>query len=283
VAGESKNGEVRLMASEPLQHSDLYTACDMHEAELHALAGGVAAVLVMRCPGKPTENEDAAAVLALRNKRGVLAVADGFGGTPAGDEASRRAVTALAVAIAGAMEEGGLRAGILDGFERANQAVLEMGVGAATTLAVVEIEQGEVRPYHVGDSEILLIGQRGKVKYQTVAHSPVGYGVEAGLIEERAALNHADRHLVSNMVGAAEMRIDVGPRLVMAPRDTLLLASDGLFDNMHLSEIVEIVRKGRLVDVMAVLADRCRQRMMRTDGKQPCKPDDLTVIVYRRE
>ena len=33
---------------------------------------------------------------------------------------------------------------------------------------------------------ILLTGGRGKIKLQTIAHSPVGYGLEAGLLDEMA-------------------------------------------------------------------------------------------------
>ena len=50
--------------------------------------------------------------------------------------------------------------------EAANRAVAELGVGAATTLAVVEIQGRSVRTYHVGDSMILAVGQRGKVRFQ---------------------------------------------------------------------------------------------------------------------
>ena len=75
-----------------------------------------------------------------------------------------------------------LRPAILDGIEAANAAVRAIGTGAATTLSLVEIQGRVVRAYQVGDSAILLAGQRGKLKYQTIAHSPIGYAVEAGLI-----------------------------------------------------------------------------------------------------
>ena len=81
----------------------------------------------------------------------------------------------------------------------------------------MEISNGSVRPYHVGDSVILLVGQRGKIKLQTVSHSPVGYAVEAGVLDEVEAMHHQDRHVVSNFIGSPEMRIEVGAPLRLAP------------------------------------------------------------------
>ena len=126
-----------------------------------------------------------------------------------------------------ALDATSLRAAILDGLERANQRVLELGIGAATTLAVAEIAGTTLRPYHVGDSSILVVGQRGKMKLQTMLHSPTGYAVEAGLLDEADALHHEERHLISNMVGAVDMRIEVGSAIRLALRDTVLLATDG--------------------------------------------------------
>lgn len=270
-----------MSADEPLR-SILYIDQDMREGKLHSIASGTAGVFSARCPDKQSPNEDAAALIPVDEKRAILAVADGFGGQPAGDQAARFTVDALNKATRktrnGPFD---LRSEILNGFETANQAVCDIGVGAATTLAVAEIRGDTVRPYHVGDSMILVLGQRGKVKLQTLSHSPVGYAVEAGVLEEREAIHHEDRHLVSNMLGSPDMSIDVGSALKLSPRDTVLVASDGLLDNLHLDEIVQIARKGPLENVIRELAEQCLCRMRTPESFQPSKPDDLTFIAFR--
>jgi serine/threonine protein phosphatase PrpC len=248
----------------------LYLDQDMQSPELLNVAGGTAAVFSARCPGKQTPNEDAVAVLPVDAKRAVLVVADGMGGTTAGERASATAVRQLRRSISHAGDDPMLRTAILNGIEQANRAVSELGVGAATTLAIVEISGGVARSYHVGDSMILAVGQRGRVKLQTVSHSPVGYAVEAGMLDEAEALHHEDRHLVSNFIGSAEMRIEIGPPLNLAERDTLLLASDGLFDNLYNDEIIERTRKGPLEQVVRSLAGECRQRMTEPRQGVPC-------------
>jgi len=261
----------------------LFVDQDMVEGALFRIGPGVAAVYSSRCPGKETPNEDVAALIPCGERACVLVVADGVGGARAGLEASNRAVKTLQKAIdRGLDEEADLRGAILDGFEAANRAVLDLGIGAATTLTVAAIEGTRVRPYHVGDSPSLVFGQRGKIKLQSIPHSPVGYGVEGGFLDEKEALHHDERHLVSNVIGTKDMRIDVGPALKLAPRDTVLVASDGLVDNLQTQEIIDCVRKGPLESAANVLAERAVARMRGTESGTPSKPDDLTFILFRR-
>jgi serine/threonine protein phosphatase PrpC len=125
-----------------------------------------------------------------------------------------------------------------------------------------------------------VVGQRGRVKSRTVDHTPTGYAMEAGVMNEREALRHDERHLVFNMVGTSEMRIEIGPSLQLSARDTIVIATDGLFDNLTLESILNRVRKGPLERGVAEVAASARKRM--TSGVQPSKPDDLTVVAYRR-
>jgi serine/threonine protein phosphatase PrpC len=126
------------------------------------------------------------------------------------------------------------------------------------------------------------VGQRGRIKFQTIAHSPTGFAVEAGFLGESEALFHAERHVVSNFIGNNEMRIEVGAPVALAKCDTLLIASDGLTDNVRIDEIVEKIRKGPIGDALDQLAQVARARMLGVDSRQPSKPDDLTVLLMRR-
>jgi serine/threonine protein phosphatase PrpC len=260
----------------------LFVHQDMAEGALFRIGPGLAAVYSSRCPGKETVNEDAAALIPCGENACVLVVADGVGGGRAGGEASSRAVKALKKAVDKGLQDGvALRGAILDGFDDANRTVLDLGLGAATTLTVVEIEGARMRPYHVGDSPVLVVGQKGKIKLQSIAHSPVGYGLEGGFIDEKEALHHDQRHLVSNVIGTEDMHIEVGPALALGSRDTVIMASDGLVDNLETREIVDCVRKGPLEKAASVLARQAASRMLRSGSDTPSKPDDLTFILFR--
>lgn len=265
-----------------MTEAHIFAGVDMARGERFEIGGGEAVVLSIAKPGRVGPNEDAAALVSLGEEAGVAVVSDGAGGHPSGAEAAELAVRSICDSVAEVGEElQNLRDAIINGFESANRAISALGIGAAATLAVVEIHGGNMRSYHAGDSMVLVTGQRGRIKWLTVPHSPVGYAVEAGLLDRGDALHHEDLHLVSNLLGAQDMRIEIGATLSLSLRDTVVLASDGLSDNVHLDEIVERVRKGplhRAVDELAILG---KERMQSQSEGAPSKPDDLTFIAIR--
>lgn len=247
------------------------------------VAGGSVIAYTCRDPEKETENQDTVAIIPYGPGAAVLVVADGAGGLPAGKRASLTAVETLAVSLQAAMHKTTmLRTAILNGIEAANAAVLGLANGSATTLTVITIEGRAARSYQVGDSEAIVMGQRGVIKLQTTAHSPTGFAVEAGFLDERAALLHEERHLVSNFIGTTGMGIDVGATIELSPKDTVFLASDGLMDNVHVDEIIDIVRKGSLSDAVSAVAQLAARRMHEPRAGQPSKPDDLSLILFRK-
>jgi PPM family protein phosphatase len=253
---------------------------------LGRVAGGAAAWWAAPKPGGET-SEDALLVLPLGPDSAVLAVADGMGGIPGGGAAAARAVEALGAAVEDGLAQGlPLRTSIMNGIERANESVLAMGTGAATTLAVAELAAGQVRAYNVGDSEVMVIGQRGRVKLRTISHSPVGFALQAGLVDHEEALHHEDRHLVSNFIGSRDMRIEVGSAVTLGPLDTVLVCSDGLVDNLRLAEISAVMRCGPLDERLGALAQAAATRMTAagetTSNGQPSKPDDLSLVAFRQ-
>ena len=260
-----------------------FVAKDMQSPELHHFSGGQVVVFTRRCPDKETVNEDSSAIIPYSDDSGVLIVADGAGGLPAGSKASETAIQSIRhILKQSAKKDLPLRSAILDGIEEANNQVLKLGIGAATTLAVVEITPQGCRTYHVGDSQIIVMGGRGKLKLQTISHSPVGYAVESGMISTQEALQHEERHLVSNMIGAHDMRIEVGSFFEMSQMDTIVIASDGLYDNATADEITECMSGGQLISNTEQLVSLCDERMLSPRANQPSKPDDLTILAYRR-
>ncbi|MCA8998822.1 MAG: serine/threonine-protein phosphatase [Planctomycetaceae bacterium] len=275
---------------------------EIPEVEFAEFCRGEIASFSMKSPRKETANEDAYASIFVTEERGMLLVADGLGGHRGGRKASNLLKTSLTkvvprllprpsnsiliskvidVPVPGDRGEPDSRSVLLDQIEKVNKRLIRSRMGAGTTLALVEIKGKRVRTFHAGDSEILIMSQRGNLKYSTVSHSPIGYAFESGMMTEEEAILHPDRHLVSNVVGSDLMSIEMGPWITLSARDTVLLATDGLFDNLLQSEIVEILRIGRLHESVAELAEIAIQRMLSPMEDFPSKPDDLTILAYR--
>lgn len=253
------------------------------EQEAYTTSLGEVATVSIADNEKPGPNEDSAAILPINDQCLVLIVADGVGGLAGARRASNLTVETICAHIANIDEtsESRLRTAILDGIEAANQAVLGLGNGAASTLALAELGPGYVRTYHVGDSILLMCGQRGVLKLLTTPHSPVGFAMEAGLIDESEALQHDELNLIFNVIGSADMRIEISSELPIAPRDSLLVASDGLTDNVLQDEIVETIRTGPVDLALSTVTSLAQQRMSNEQPGLPSKPDDCTAILFR--
>lgn len=236
-----------------------------------------------RGPHKETDNEDSGLAMAYGSDGLVLAVADGAGGLPAGRKASNTLLQTFVDTLPPASaDDTPMRVAIISAIEEGNRRIQALNNRSATTLTVVGIEGDELRHYQVGDSVAMQVGQRGRLKTQTVQHSPVGFAVEAGFLDEEEAMTHEDRHFVSNFVGLLSMRIDVSSLTPMAPRDTVIVASDGLSDNLHGSEIIDLARAGPLANCLEELGEASLARMTMPEPGAPSKSDDITVLLARR-
>ena len=265
------------MVGGPLPTVEVVSGAEQLEPRRVPFLQGQVVLFSLQAPGKTTGNEDAAALISIDDRNGLIVVADGLGGHADGALASRMVVDELVDATRhAAAGGGGLREAVLQGIDAANQAIITLGSGAATTLAVTEISDAGMRTYHVGDSSILVTGQRGLLKHQTIQHSPIGHAVESGLLDEAGAMKSNERHLVSNVVGSPDMRVELGPLRRLASYDTVVMASDGLADNLMVEAIIGHVRKGPLRRAAINLMSACLAAMQ--GGGHP---DDLTVVLYR--
>ena len=250
--------------------------------------GGQLALASFVSPDKETCNEDAIAAIELGPEHGVVIVADGLGGHQAGDQAASEIVNSIAGALRKTTAGQSITGTLVEAVGRANQRIMNWGLGAGSTVVVAEILDRSVQMIHAGDSCGLICSNRARVKFQTVAHSPVALAVELGVLSEAEAIAHDERNVVSNFVGFSDMKIEVGPEIQLASRDTVLLATDGLFDNATIEEIVQAIRAGQLESQFEKLITTIREQMQRACEETESniesslgKPDDLTVACFR--
>ena len=142
----------------------LLAAAELASPEIFSTTAGSLCVVSRAAPIPERVNEDALLVLPLEPSGLLVAVADGVGGSRDGAFAAKHVLEELIGTIRRQHQDDFARPAILDAVESANRFLLERGRGA-TTLALAEIREGSVRTYHVGDSEIWLVGGGGVIRH----------------------------------------------------------------------------------------------------------------------
>lgn len=241
------------------------------------IGDAVVAMCARVSPTRTGASEDSLAVVPIEGGGVVLLVADGCGGMPSGDHASKVAVEAMAESLGRAGEADPISA-VLAGFDAANTAVGDLRIGAGSTLTAMLVNGSEARVFYAGDSPAIVIGQRGVIRFATLPHSATGYGVEAGLLTEAEAANHEDSGVVLNVLGFPEMFVHVGPPVALRPRDTVIVASDALTDNLPVDRISELGRSGAAEAALRAMAGEASQAML---DEANGHPDDLSIVMYR--
>jgi protein phosphatase len=218
-----------------------------------------------------TNNED-----QLLVADSLFAVADGMGGHAAGEVASLTAVEALRAAF----ERDRSADGLANAVRHANRAVWERaggerelrGMGTTLTAAALVDEDGQeiLVIANVGDSRGYLLrdGELGQV---TDDHSLPEEMVRRGEITPEDAAVHPQRHILTRVLG---MEQDVDPdcfRVLPYRGDRVLLASDGLTNELTDDQISSILR--RLAD-----PDEAARELVRA-AKENGGNDNITAVV----
>lgn len=181
-----------------------------------------------------SRNEDA---LLARPERGLLAVADGLGGHPAGDVASLAAITSLDQAeLSADSTEDDLRAAARAAHEAVLAAAEEPGRrGMGTTVVVAAVADDRARILHVGDSRAYLLDPDGRLDALTRDHGVGGFLTQAlGL----------DREIHPDF---AEVGCPPGARL--------LLCTDGLTNMVEERTMARLLASGDAQQACDALVD----------------------------
>ncbi len=184
----------------------------------------------------------------------LLAVADGMGGVPGGDLASESAIQYLEAAAGDAAGTTDPRHFLRELFSGANAEIHAYGEqnpaysGLGTTLVSLLILHRDVWAANVGDSRAYLIRDRD-IRQLTEDHSLVADQVRSGRMTGAEAMVSPRRNIITRSLGpAAAAQVDVSSVGSVAPGDTLLLCSDGLYNMLTASQIVELATSGTAQD-----------------------------------
>lgn len=217
--------------------------------------------------------------VSLVDNRMLFAVADGMGGHPCGEVASKIACGALA----GFFEAQGKISGNnlqktteqfffdideqLKQYTRINPACLHMG----TTLSVMIICGEQAVISHVGDTRIYCLRDE-KLKLLTTDHTFVQEMIEKGALTAKMGETSPHRNVLTRVVGTEEPLEVVSSQILdVITGDRFLLSSDGLHDSVSFQDIELMLGEG---DDPEKTAKRLLSCAIANGGR-----DDITLII----
>jgi protein phosphatase len=179
---------------------------------------------------------------------GFLAVlCDGMGGLDYGAEASSAAVSAFLEAYRAKPPEETIPAALNRCVRHANDRVTALAKelnaqdGVGTTLIAAVLHKSSLYYVSVGDSGLFHFA-KGAIRWINHPHvfsTLLDEAVARGAISQKEALEHPDRAALTSFIGAEPLvDIDTSPDSIrLSAGDTVLIASDGLFNTLSMREI----------------------------------------------
>lgn len=218
---------------------------------------------------------------------GLFLVADGMGGTAAGDVAAQMAVDLVSEAFTDAdvtwpmgvqvPASGGLPL-LVAAVQRANHCIHGAAQlktawrGMGTTIAALVARGQRAALAHAGDSRIYRL-RRHRLDLLTEDHSLFNECVRYGTVDPDHPENFPYRNLITRALGPAP-EVEVEGRLVeVEPGDTFLLCSDGLCGVVDHDEIAAI-----LLDIANL--DEAAEQLV-TSANERGGPDNITAVLVR--
>ncbi|MGL4485190.1 MAG: protein phosphatase 2C domain-containing protein, partial [Anaerovoracaceae bacterium] len=189
-------------------------------------------------------NEDAFFVMPLED---VYIVADGVGGSNAGEIASRMAVTGIAEyvkrnPILAVEDEKGLAPYFKLCIETVNRKIFDFAgrnpgnEGMATTIVLCHVRGNKMFLVNIGDSRAYIL--KGEELIQvTEDHTYVNSLIKMGVITEDEARSHEKGHMITRALGADKYAEPDFTQIEIEKGDKMILCSDGLYADASIERV----------------------------------------------
>lgn len=191
-----------------------------------------------------------AQTLMLGPNGSVLVVADGMGGTNAGEVASQQAVEAIRnffsqpEVFQNPAPDNLLKQAILHANQRIGQYAREHpeAQGMGTTCTIAWLLNGVAHIAWIGDSRAYLLRQDRLIQLSR-DHSLVQELVDAGKLTEEQAFYHPDKNIIVQSLGLSSKHPEPGYHACeLAGKDRLLLCTDGLNSMLRDDQIQAVLQ-----------------------------------------
>ncbi len=212
---------------------------------------------------------------------GLFMVADGMGGHHDGEKASALAIKTVAATVANTIwlpmlngqtdNQAPITEALTDAIQKANGDIMVQVPDGGTTFSSVILIGDLAYVAHVGDSRVYMISKDGAIEQLTRDHSLVQRLIELDQLTPEEAAEHPQKNVLYRALGQNDVvEVDTMFRRV-PPKSSLVLCSDGLWNQVQDREIVDMVKQN------ANPQDACNKLVALANKRGGL--DNVTVVV----
>ncbi|MBO8428225.1 MAG: Stp1/IreP family PP2C-type Ser/Thr phosphatase [Firmicutes bacterium] len=193
-------------------------------------------------------NEDEAKILVNSKSNVLMMVADGMGGENKGDYASIKVINTLANAFKDRknfISKIDVLCFLKKYLRIANKEIYDLSLsnpiykGMGTTIVIAFLYKNYLIVANSGDSRCYILDNH-KLKQLSEDQTYVRFLFNSGQIKEDEMRTHPDRHVLINAIGIyPSLSVDI--KVYKYNKESILLCSDGLFNNVNLPDIENIL------------------------------------------
>jgi serine/threonine protein phosphatase PrpC len=231
--------------------------------------------------GNRQSNQDRFTV--LEHGEDLLAIlADGMGGRARGEVAAEMVVEA-AQRILGATHENVENIPLLvkSIAQKAHQRIVhyasthKLDFYPGTTGVFCYFKGNQMTVAHIGDSRCYHF-RKGKTHFRTNDHSFIQEMVDSGTLTHAEAKQHPKRHQITRCIGCRIQppELEIAKPVQLEVGDVVLLCSDGLWAALSEQQIVQLLEKHEIEQVVEMLAEKAEKQ------SYPLS-DNISVIAIR--
>ena len=195
-------------------------------------------------------NEDQAGALINASGNVLLIVCDGMGGQNKGDLASSLAINTVISSFKsrkGFLNRQFAAFWVSKVIREANKCIYEQAQsnpayhGMGTTITLLLILKDVAILGHVGDSRCYFLRNRHDLTQMSEDQTYVAYLLRTKQITAEQALTHPKRHVLMNALGVyPSASVDI--KFIPYMGESVLLCSDGLYNNVPINDIASVLR-----------------------------------------
>ncbi len=146
------------------------------------------------------------------------------------------------------------------------------------------VEKSLLHICYLGDVKLILLDKTQGIKWESRDHSLINSWIDTGYLSPEEALHHPQRHIITKALTGNDTPEPDSHQISFDTGDRMIAATDGLWDNFTIDEILEMTKSSSPQGSTSLLMEKTITKMQQShttnwDGILLPKPDNISILI----